>query len=588
MFMRQKTVHIAIDVNSGVRGALKVHHNTSRYFQKLGASVFLLFALITTLFLSGAFQSRANTSFLYPSVCLGGWENTYLAEGAPDTLTEAPFTRLNGAMLRPDALAQIYCGRFSGEILPDTIPRSVTIRLAIGSEEEQHVSSSGAVLEAEPTVFERIPEGDGASSSGGTLPSEPSDESLSETVVPDDVEQETPVETAPEPVSEPTPTPELAPELTPPPESAPEPIPEPTSWFRRLINVAYAAEETPPEKVPEVVVEEVPSEIVVENSIPEAVVEKIPESKELFVEEVVSEPVVEVLPEPESAILEELLSEESIVPPSEGEVLGASTQFLNTEPFLEVVLTIPGKEPQVLDVLSENDFAEAAYTIDLPEGYTWSEIVHMEVAINRVPSVSTQKPVILDGVVLEVAYDVIPKEDDSNVSGEEGAGGGEGETQTIIPFGGEFPYEDIGTTTEGGFVEYIAPPNTISFHAFNREVVFDSEAEHRCFIEPSRFELSTNYTTHSGEIVLEREPGPFTDVLEVGNLPLGVDIIFADSQSYRVEVPAGTTRIPISVSQIPDSQKGSFYASFIYTRYGVGVESSTYCQIGIITIPQEQ
>lgn len=103
------------------------------------SSRFILIS-ITALLISGvlltsfySFVVRASVSNLYAATCLGGWENTHLAAGAPEALESggAPvFTEGNSARLTGDAHAQIYCGGFSGDILENTVPKKILVKFS--------------------------------------------------------------------------------------------------------------------------------------------------------------------------------------------------------------------------------------------------------------------------------------------------------------------------------------------------------------------------------------------------------------------------------------------------------------------------
>jgi len=77
---------------------------------------------------------RAGIYNLYATLCLGGWENTHLASGAPEVGVKDGaiiFTADNSARLDMSTHhAQIYCGGFSGDILEGTIPKKIVVKFS--------------------------------------------------------------------------------------------------------------------------------------------------------------------------------------------------------------------------------------------------------------------------------------------------------------------------------------------------------------------------------------------------------------------------------------------------------------------------
>lgn len=69
---------------------------------------------------------------LYPTTCLGGWENPKNAEGVPDLpIKSSPdhFNDRNSAVLR-NSLAQIFCADFTNTFPPDAFPKKMYLRFS--------------------------------------------------------------------------------------------------------------------------------------------------------------------------------------------------------------------------------------------------------------------------------------------------------------------------------------------------------------------------------------------------------------------------------------------------------------------------
>lgn len=77
-------------------------------------------------------KSKAEVTSLYPSGCLGGWENPKNAEGSPtlpDGATGEAFTKDNSAILK-NTEGDLYCGGFQGEIPEGATPTEFALKLS--------------------------------------------------------------------------------------------------------------------------------------------------------------------------------------------------------------------------------------------------------------------------------------------------------------------------------------------------------------------------------------------------------------------------------------------------------------------------
>jgi hypothetical protein len=125
----------------------KFNQNKKIIFSFLGIFV-LIFLIARYLYLT-----KAETVEVYPSSCLGGWQNPQNAAGKPDLSKDAPassFNKNNSAYLS-NAISQIYCGNFEGSS-PDSnlqIKRAyLTFSwLVLSQEEEQSLISNSSFIQ---------------------------------------------------------------------------------------------------------------------------------------------------------------------------------------------------------------------------------------------------------------------------------------------------------------------------------------------------------------------------------------------------------------------------------------------------------
>ncbi|MBV9349467.1 MAG: hypothetical protein JO026_01835, partial [Patescibacteria group bacterium] len=135
--------------------------------------------------------AKADTIF-YPATCLGGWTNPNNAEGKPDVSDPTQLTNFsdtNSAVLSSDTGGEIYCGGFTGEVPPDTLPRTLTISFSMAAKQSAAPASPNedttlppgivSALEGTTTPNSGIPSSDettphASSSDEVTVPSSPS------------------------------------------------------------------------------------------------------------------------------------------------------------------------------------------------------------------------------------------------------------------------------------------------------------------------------------------------------------------------------------------------------------------------------
>lgn len=521
-------------------------------------------ALAVVVFFSGAFQTKAFTTVLYPSICLGGWEQPHLAQGEPESLFNAPITELTGARLAPDASAQIFCSRFVGTIPDGSTPREMRLKLYVRSLETPTtpVEMTGdAVLDSAVLIED-----------GGEVTHDPavensraedSTEEASETLEGGYIPQEEPVlaeETAP--VDAPT---EAPPEIPPPAEpvvapSEPPPVEaEPVSWWRTLIPSAYAAEhevtevgaasaEVPPTPG-NIAVEEVP---VQEGAV-------VPLSD-------FDEPEHSDEPQPEHG-------DEALEPhdPS-GEVLGAAIDVAH-EPLLEITASFDGITRKVVGRLASADFTTVEFDIPLSGTVTWDDFALFEISVSRLHTLSDQPPVVLDGMSLTVHYDPPADEvlwfvDDGDVGDTEDVSGDEDM--------GEVP-DDASLETES--FETVSYATTTPMRGRTLpDITIDTRARHSCRAEPFRVVVDLS----SGESVFTvalTPDGAGEYRFTVGSLPQGLEVVLEDG-FYERTLSEKERDIPLLASLDGEVQWGDFTLPLLYTKTGDG-DSTTLCQVNL-------
>ncbi|MBI3638290.1 hypothetical protein HY227_00925 [Candidatus Wolfebacteria bacterium] len=101
--------------------------------------IYILSAVVFSFGIFGYFFiGRADIVDFYPSSCLGGWENPQNAQGKPDlseNASDAEFNESNSAVLR-NVISQIFCGSFKGDILENSTPSKISLKLRLAAKTE--------------------------------------------------------------------------------------------------------------------------------------------------------------------------------------------------------------------------------------------------------------------------------------------------------------------------------------------------------------------------------------------------------------------------------------------------------------------
>ncbi|MEK7650593.1 MAG: hypothetical protein AAB364_01840 [Patescibacteria group bacterium] len=308
-------------------------------------------------------ESRAGIAKFYPATCLGGWESPERASGAPDELS---------AVLKPDTLAEIFCGEFKGEIPDDSEPKNFQLKLTwqlkylsrdrvttattslIG---DDFAEQAGIILDtptdADSPVELTISDDLNATSTATSttpeseLPTTPADSpnsDLPDPITPENSpnqeNQQTPENTTPEVITPPEAAPSPTDASQPASENVSPPVSEsPTSWWRGLINIAWAT----------------------------------------------------------TTVAENISS-----PQIASEVLAAGEQIAAENQDLEVLYTLDSQTWQTLGKVGESNWREASFTLPITN---WSDLSKLQISIKRLSTLDEPPRIELDSLELAVFYE---------------------------------------------------------------------------------------------------------------------------------------------------------------------------------------
>ena len=321
----------------------------------------------------------AQTAVFYPTICLGGWQNTEKAAGAPEVVDDsaADYNDENSASVF-NSVAEIFCGGFEGEIPVDALHEKVTLNFSWTLEEIEEETTPPPATEEQADesaslLDEATPE-DGQGEEGG---------GNSEPLVPSEVEGEPEPEVPPEETQEPDQ-----------PETDPSAAEEPVSFLENsFYSVAYAQET---EEITEI--EEI-TETEEETNIEETTEEEIG-NEEIVEEEIIEEENQETSNEAELEVInndkEDLLSQEI-------------SDFSDT--IIEVRYTLDGEEWKSLGYVEAIN-NEVNFELPIEEFGTLDDLKNVQIALRTLSTFDIPPKIYLDAMWLEVEYNqgLMPEE----------------------------------------------------------------------------------------------------------------------------------------------------------------------------------
>ena len=502
--------------------------------------------------------AQADIVYFYPDACLGGWEHPEYAQGEPqvtDQSDQSAFMPENSALLRKNTFGQIFCGDFLGTIPEQKQPRKVTLRLSWTTKTEEASSSVLLLPSSSSDVFLDFPILEPApipESEVLILSPTPTELFVGSDISPVlELSPPETIETSPAESVQPLPTPEI---------TEPEPT-TPISWLWSLVNFAFAQEETP---IP-VLIEAPSIEPTPEDPLPSPELSPSPEPS--LTTELLPSPGENVEPSMSPELLvtpaldQENASSSSVGP----EVLGVSVQ----DPLWKILYTINGVDWIDLALLDASQIG--GFSADIPVN-SWDEISNFRVSIQSLSTINEVPNVYLDAMILEVEYtDTAIETPVIEITLE----------PTIVieePF---LPEDSEAIKGEDPSEFLLAPSLSLPLlkeRKFREELAVSRESFHFCTVKDFIADLSQqNHET------IELELGGIrgnTEILKIGNLPVGIDIIFQDNAGYEYYPSKSIGTVILNATNQQGSQRGNFSIPIIYISDG----SIAICQINIINL----
>lgn len=122
-------------------------------------------------------------------------------------------------------------------------------------------------------------------------------------------------------------------------------------------------------------------------------------------------------------------------------------------------------------------------------------------------------------------------------------------------------------------------PEIVVTRIFKKDIVIDQSATHSCQVETFRVDISDKSSETA--LILLNKSADMSYEVEIGSLPIGIDVYFAKNELYKYNVASSDTSLELKIIKKNDSQKGDFTIPIFYTQKGIN-KSSVICQINIV------
>ncbi len=126
----------------------------------------------------------------------------------------------------------------------------------------------------------------------------------------------------------------------------------------------------------------------------------------------------------------------------------------------------------------------------------------------------------------------------------------------------------------------LLPLNALKERKLNRIISINKNADYSCEVNPFQTDIS-NLASVEVKMNLIRGRNRAIDEIEIGNLPLGIDLKFAGNLDYIYQSDKTENDITLLITKEESAQKGSFSIPIIYTKKDSN-NSSVICQINIV------
>jgi len=560
---KQKNKIILHDITRGRRLRV-INLKPQRYQFFITLLTALLFVSLGAMLFFFGRESEAEHALLYPEVCLGNWINVDSAEGVPTLDIDAQFDEYSGvqAALYDGNAKQIFCGQFSGEAPAQASLTSATLKIVWAKSKKREIITPVFADE----IVEKI--------IGVTGNEDVTTDTPSISVPEADISEQTENSSDAENIEDVEHTEMFAPL----PEEAVEQPSVGRSIWRSFIQIASAQEEAaiPTNNAKTGETDRAEEELAEENVVTEGATTSLEEELPITG----SDGAVSM---DNSSSTTSSTSEATGVlnddPDFSDPLLVSDEEDASDDDLFVITYSFDGYFWQELAVVSEIDFNKE---FALPV-YSLADIDNLQISIASLPPAEENIVVLLDGMYIEIAYHdepvkLIDKEniEDESVVIEEPITEEEiiDEEVAEVEFVEEDEFEQVVD-------EAASRQANLKERKYTGAIVVDQNAQHHCDLSAFVVDLSEDIIATS---TLELYPdGEALYKIEIGSLPQGIDVTFADTGGYLRYARASESVFELLFTKQDGAQTGNFSVPIIYTLLG-DRDSSVICQLNVVNL----
>jgi hypothetical protein len=262
-----------------------------------------------------------------------------------------------------------------------------------------------------------------------------------------------------------------------------------------------------------------------------------------------------------------------------------STFATSPKTLFDIYYTLDGQNWNYLGSVNENNWQNL--TFDIPVN-NWLDISKIQIKINSLPD--TDYYLYLESMWLEVEYkypgatstfqtltggmvgSIISPFISNETATTTQEGGNSAETSQIIEPEATTTVEEVvpATTTEESKPIFQEP---LKVRKFEKIINIKNIDNLSCSVDP----FSINISEEETKFVNFKLKGEGIKNLEIGSLPAGIDIVFAENNDYQIST--NNDIVQLKIYRQKGSEKGNFSLPIIFNSKN----STIICQINIIT-----
>lgn len=154
----------------------------------------------------------------------------------------------------------------------------------------------------------------------------------------------------------------------------------------------------------------------------------------------------------------------------------------------------------------------------------------------------------------------------------------------------ELPPEDTTPVPESpeasqstiALLESLLEPEQLSVRRYEKNIILDETATHTCRADIFRADLQNETSSRARVTLFQNKKKNLPSFLEIGALPVGIDVVFKSNKDYAYAPGNRETVIEFAITRQVGALEWDFTIPIIYTLQDGEKSSSVVCQINIL------